>query len=90
VTPVAGGPDEATSPTTTPSQTWLASTRPDGRAHAAPVWFIWDGRAMYFSTGPTTEKHRNLQHQSWVIAQLGDGDDTSSPRGTSSWATPPS
>jgi hypothetical protein len=55
---------------------WLASTRPDGRPHAVPVWFVWDGRAIYFSTGPTTEKHRNLQHQSYVIAHLGDGDDT--------------
>jgi hypothetical protein len=54
---------------------WLASTRPDGRAHAVPVWFIWDGRAIYFSTGDATEKQRNLRHQSWVIAHLGDGDD---------------
>jgi Pyridoxamine 5'-phosphate oxidase len=54
---------------------WLATTRPNGRPHAAPVWFVWDGRAIYFCTGPTTEKHRNLQRQSWVIAHLGDGDD---------------
>jgi hypothetical protein len=54
---------------------WLASSRPNGRPHAVPVWFIWDGRAIYFSTGPTTEKHRNLRHRPWVIAHLGDGDD---------------
>jgi hypothetical protein len=54
---------------------WLAMTRPDGRPHAAPVWFVWDGRAIYFSTGRTTQKNRNLRHQSWVVAHLGDGDD---------------
>jgi nitroimidazol reductase NimA-like FMN-containing flavoprotein (pyridoxamine 5'-phosphate oxidase superfamily) len=55
---------------------WLATGGPDGRPHAVPVWFVWDGRAVYFCTGPTTVKHRNLQHQPWLIAHLGDGDDT--------------
>jgi len=54
---------------------WLASTRPDGRPHAIPVWFVWDGRSIYFSTGLGTAKQRNLQHQPRVVAHLGDGDD---------------
>jgi nitroimidazol reductase NimA-like FMN-containing flavoprotein (pyridoxamine 5'-phosphate oxidase superfamily) len=55
---------------------WLATGGPSGRPHVAPVWFVWDGRSIYFCTGPTTVKHRNLQRQSLLIAHLGDGDDT--------------
>lgn len=55
---------------------WLATTRPDGRAHAAPVWFVWDGRRIYFATPATTQKQRNLAHAPWAVAHLGDGDDT--------------
>jgi PPOX class probable F420-dependent enzyme len=54
---------------------WLSSTRPDGRPHAVPVWFVWDGTAIFFQTGSTTQKYRNLQHEPTVVAHLGDGDD---------------
>src|SRR3954464_7387209 len=30
---------------------WIATTRPDGRPHARPVWGIWLDNAFYFSTG---------------------------------------
>src|SRR5437762_3294087 len=30
---------------------WIASTRPDGRPHARPVWGVWQDGAFYFSTG---------------------------------------
>jgi len=30
---------------------WIASTRPDGRPHARPVWGVWRDGAFYFSTG---------------------------------------
>src|SRR5712692_7847554 len=39
---------------------WIASTRPDGRPHAAPVWGVWLDRVLYFSTGPSSVKGRNL------------------------------
>jgi len=39
---------------------WLASAGVDGTPHAAPVWFAWDGRSIYFCTEPTTVKHANL------------------------------
>jgi hypothetical protein len=39
---------------------WLATTRPDGRPHAMPVWGIWlDGR-LWFSTGHHSRKAHNL------------------------------
>jgi hypothetical protein len=38
----------------------VATTRPDGRPHATPVWGIWWEGAFYFSTGRLTRKARNL------------------------------
>jgi nitroimidazol reductase NimA-like FMN-containing flavoprotein (pyridoxamine 5'-phosphate oxidase superfamily) len=45
----------------------------------APVWYWWDGEAsppcLYFITARTTRKARNIAHDAWVEAHLGDGDD---------------
>jgi PPOX class probable F420-dependent enzyme len=54
---------------------WLATTRPDGRAHAVPVWCLWDGAALYFVTGRGTQKAKNLARQPSVVVHAGDGDD---------------
>jgi PPOX class probable F420-dependent enzyme len=54
---------------------WIASVRPDGRAHAMPVWFWWDGRDVWFITQRSTQKARNLAHRPWVVVHVGDGDD---------------
>jgi pyridoxine/pyridoxamine 5'-phosphate oxidase len=53
----------------------LSTTRPDGRPHAMPVWFVWLDRRLYFITSRTTQKARNLAVQAWAIAHVGDGDD---------------
>jgi nitroimidazol reductase NimA-like FMN-containing flavoprotein (pyridoxamine 5'-phosphate oxidase superfamily) len=39
---------------------WVASTRPDGRPHLMPVWAVWIDDALFFSTGRTSTKARNL------------------------------
>lgn len=44
----------------------LATTRPDGRPHAAPVWYIVDGTAIVFNTGAETIKGRNLANDARV------------------------
>ena len=58
---------------------WLSTTRPDGRPHSVPIWFIWQGdevpEIVFFSEAGT-QKARNLAAQSWVILHAGDGDDT--------------
>lgn len=54
---------------------WIATTRPDGRPHAVPVWYVWDGSSIYFITRRDTQKAKNLAHESWVIVHAGDGDD---------------
>ena len=39
---------------------WLASVWPDGRPHVMPVWGVWDGEALWFSTSNGSRKSRNL------------------------------
>lgn len=38
----------------------LATVRPDGRPHVAPVWFDLDGGDLVFTTGERSVKGRNL------------------------------
>lgn len=47
---------------------WLATVRPDGRPHVAPLVSVWLDGALYFSTGKTERKADNLaQNSHWVI-----------------------
>lgn len=39
----------------------LATVRPDGRPHAAPIWWDTDGDDVVFTTGQETVKGRNLR-----------------------------
>lgn len=39
---------------------WVATTRPDGRPHSMPVWGVWLDDCLYFSTGGSSRKARNL------------------------------
>src|SRR5437764_11264107 len=39
---------------------WIATTRPDGRPHVMVIWALWFDGALYFSTGSTSRKARNL------------------------------
>src|ERR1700745_3263963 len=41
-------------------QFWIATTRPDGRPHVMVIWALWFDGALYFSTGSTSRKARNL------------------------------
>jgi len=58
-----------------PRSIWLSTSRPDGRPHAVPVWFIWDGVSIFFTTPRRSQKGRNLVHQPAVVVHAGDGDD---------------
>jgi PPOX class probable F420-dependent enzyme len=40
---------------------WLATTRPDGRPHLMPVWGVWDGAALWFSSANRSRKAQNLR-----------------------------
>jgi len=41
---------------------WLSTVRPDGRPHVTPLIGVWMAGAVYFCTGATERKARNLQH----------------------------
>jgi PPOX class probable F420-dependent enzyme len=49
---------------------WLGTTRPDGRPHLVPVWFLWDGATVLVFSLPNTQKVRNLRHNSSAMLAL--------------------
>jgi PPOX class probable F420-dependent enzyme len=52
----------------------VATTRKDGRPHAAPVWFVVDDDGtILFNTGANTVKGRTLLRTSWAAMTV-DGD----------------
>ncbi len=55
---------------------WICTTRRDGRPHAMPVWEIWQGGAVWFSTDPSSAKGRNMARDPRVVVHLESGDDT--------------
>lgn len=54
---------------------WVSTTRPDGRPHAVPVWYTWDGNHVFFISARHLQKSRNLASQPWIVVHAGDGDD---------------
>jgi hypothetical protein len=55
---------------------WVCTTRPDGRPHAAPVWGVWLDNTLYFSSGTTSVKAKNLTKNPQLVVHLESGDDT--------------
>jgi hypothetical protein len=54
---------------------WLASVRPDGRPHVAPLWVVVVDGAVWFSTPSTTTKGRNLAKDDRIALHVESGDD---------------
>lgn len=54
---------------------WICTARPDGRPHSIPVWGFWLDGALYFGTGRSSRKARNLAHRPAVSVHLESGDD---------------
>jgi hypothetical protein len=52
---------------------WLASVRPEGRPHVAPVWCVWLGGALYFSTGDSSRKAKNLRVSGNCVISIESG-----------------
>ena len=51
----------------------LATTRPDGRPHVAPIWYAVDtDGSILFNTGETTVKGRNLRRTGWAAMSVDD------------------
>jgi hypothetical protein len=50
---------------------WLSTVRPDGRPHVTPVLSIWLDGALYFCTGPSERKAKNLVRNSHCVITTG-------------------
>ncbi|MGI8588021.1 MAG: pyridoxamine 5'-phosphate oxidase family protein [Chloroflexia bacterium] len=55
---------------------WIGTTRPDGRPHLVPVWFLWDGQTILVFSKPD-QKIRNLRQNKNVMLSLDDTHDGS-------------
>jgi nitroimidazol reductase NimA-like FMN-containing flavoprotein (pyridoxamine 5'-phosphate oxidase superfamily) len=54
---------------------WVATASAKGRPDATPVWFWWDGQAVYFTCAAVARKARNIAHEAEVVLVNGDGVD---------------
>jgi hypothetical protein len=61
---------------------WLTTTGPNGRPHAVPLWGVWIGHALGFSTGAETTTARNLATNTWALAHPGNGEQVAIIEGT--------
>jgi nitroimidazol reductase NimA-like FMN-containing flavoprotein (pyridoxamine 5'-phosphate oxidase superfamily) len=50
---------------------WISTVRPDGRPHVTPLISVWLADALYFCTGPSERKARNLAHNPHCILTTG-------------------
>ena len=54
---------------------WLATVRPDGRPHVAPLWGAWMDDAFFFQGAPTSRWARNLAANPAASVHLESGTD---------------
>jgi general stress protein 26 len=50
---------------------WISTVRPDGRPHVTTLQAVWMDGALYFSTGPTERKAKNLERNTNVVLTTG-------------------
>lgn len=51
---------------------WLATISPDGWPHVMPVWAVWSGGAVWFSSSNGSRKARNLAQRPRVTITTDD------------------
>jgi general stress protein 26 len=57
------------------SYLYVATQRSNGEwSNPAPIWFMYDGEAIYFTTGPETHKARRIKSGSSVRVWVGSKD----------------
>jgi hypothetical protein len=52
---------------------WLATTRPNGRPHLIPIWFVWVAERFYICTSGDSVKVKNLATNPRASVALEDG-----------------
>jgi hypothetical protein len=59
----------------TSKQIYVATKRADGtQSKVVPVWFMFDGNAIYFATGPDSYKARRVRRGSPLLVWVGSSD----------------
>lgn len=59
----------------TSSSYWLVTTKPDGGPHARPVWGVYHDGTIWFSTGRSSVKGRNLANDPRCVLHVESADD---------------
>jgi len=54
---------------------WVATAHPDHGPHQVPLWFRWDGRAVWMCTGAASVTARNVRAEPRVRLALPDTSD---------------
>ncbi|MFD9903357.1 pyridoxamine 5'-phosphate oxidase family protein [Streptomyces sp. NPDC059063] len=54
---------------------WLSTAHPDHGPHQVPLWFLWDGRAVWMCTAATSATARNVRAEPRVRLALADTSD---------------
>ena len=52
----------------------LATIRPDGSPQSSPMWFLWDGEYIKFTTTSNRRKYQNIQRDPRVAVSITDMD----------------
>lgn len=51
---------------------WVSTAHPDHGPHQVPLWFRWDGQAVWMRTGETSATARNVRQEPRVRLALPD------------------
>ncbi len=71
----AGFAPDVTNALRTSKQIYVATKRADGtRSKVVPVWFMFDGDALYFATGPDSYKVKRIRRGSPLLVWVGSAD----------------
>ena len=67
-----GFPSDVDTALRTSKEIHVATRRADGsQSKVVPVWFMYDGDAVYFATGPESYKARRIAHGSPLLVWVG-------------------
>ena len=54
---------------------YVATTGPKGAPQVSPVWFVWEGGKILFSTTKARQKYKNILRESGVSVAITDPND---------------
>jgi len=73
----------------TEQNVWLATTRPDGRPHVVPIWFLFEDERFWICTGADSVKVRNLHVNASASVSLEDGNNPAVAEGVAAFVAKP-